>query len=171
EPGIDIQKTIADITKLWEERVTDEQIDYSFLNQEYDELYRSETQFGDIFLTFAVIAIFIALIGLIGLSSFFAIQKTREIGIRKVLGASVNSLVFLMSKEFVKLLVVANLLAWPIAYYVLNDWLQQYPYDVTISFDIFLMAGVLSLILVLLTTGYQSIKSAIANPVKSIRTE
>ena len=171
EPGIDIQKTIADITKLWDERVPTEQLNYSFLNQEYDELYRSETRFGDIFLTFAVIAIFIALIGLIGLSSFFAIQKTREIGIRKVLGASVNSLVFLMSREFVKLLVVANLLAWPIAYYVLDDWLQQYPYDVTISFDIFLMAGVLSLILVLLTTGYQSIKSAIANPVKSIRTE
>ncbi|MEQ9167323.1 MAG: ABC transporter permease [Fulvivirga sp.] len=165
----DVQNVIGMMSDKWSTLVHDQSIDYAFLNQEYEELYRTEIRFGDIFMVFAIMAIFIALIGLIGLSSFFAIQKTREIGIRKVLGAPVGNLVLIMSKDFIKLLLVANLISWPVAYYALNRWLQNYPYDITISLDIFFIAGGTSLFLVLLATGYQSIKSAMINPVKSIR--
>ncbi|MEQ8924374.1 MAG: ABC transporter permease [Fulvivirga sp.] len=165
----DVQQVIASVSNLWDELVQEETMNYTFLDQEYEDKYRTEVKFGDIFMVFASMAIFIALIGLIGLSSFFAIQKTREIGIRKVLGAPFKNLVFIMSKDFIKMLLIANLVAWPLAYYALSRWLQNYPYDIAISVDIFLIAGGSSLALVLLATGYQSVKSAMLNPVKSIR--
>ncbi|MEQ8927744.1 MAG: FtsX-like permease family protein [Fulvivirga sp.] len=167
----DVNSVIAGMDNLWDRYVTSEKLSSVFLDDEYKQLYNSETKFGNIFLVFAVLAITIAIIGLIGLSSFYAVQKTREIGIRKVLGASLNNLIYIMTKDFIKLLIVANLISWPIAYFVLNSWLSNYPYDITITFEFFLIAGAASIILVLLATGYQSIKSALVNPVKSIRTE
>ncbi len=167
----DMSKNLDEISKIWDQRVSEEKLAYSFLDQEYDQLYRAEQRFGDIFLIFAVIAIFIALIGVIGLSSFFAVQKTREIGIRKVLGASMQNLIIIMSKDFVRMIIISNLIAWPLAYLALNKWLEDYPYEINITADIFILAGIVSGALVLLATGYQSIKSALKNPVNAIRVD
>ncbi|HNP18071.1 MAG TPA: ABC transporter permease [Fulvivirga sp.] len=169
DPNSNMTGNLNEISKIWDLRVSDEKLAYSFLDEEYDQLYRAEQRFGDIFLIFTVIAIFIALIGVIGLSSFFAVQKTREIGIRKVLGASMQNLIIIMSKDYVRMIIVSNLIAWPLAYIALNKWLENYPYEINITVDIFILAGLVSGALVLLATGYQSIKSALKNPVNAIR--
>jgi putative ABC transport system permease protein len=134
-------------------------------------MYRAEQRMGNIGLSFAILAIFIACLGLFGLVTYMAEQRTKEIGVRKVLGASVSDIVGLMSKEFLLLVVVASVIAFPVAYFVLNRWLQDYASRIQIGWWIYLLAGLATLLIALATIGMQSIKSALANPIKSLRSE
>ena len=124
-----------------------------------------------IFGLFSLLAIFVACLGLFGLVAFMAERRTKEIGIRKTLGASIPDLTLLLSKEFIKLVIVANLVAWPIAYYAMNLWLQQYAYRIQPGLGIFIISGTLALIIALSTISYQAIKAARANPIDSLRYE
>jgi putative ABC transport system permease protein len=144
---------------------------YNFLDEDIAKLYQSEQRMGNIFNVFALWAIFISCLGLYGLSAFMAEQRTKEIAVRKVLGASVFDIVGLLSKDFVALVLVANILAWPLAWYGLHRWLQDFAYRVEMGWWVFVLAGVLALLIALLTISLQAIKAAVANPVKSLRTE
>jgi len=166
-----IPHTIAHLEKTWKKFVPSCPFEYTFLDAQIDRFYRSEQRLSKTFLYFSVLAIFIACLGLFGLTSFTTKQRTKEIAIRKVIGASTPSLVNLVSREFAKWIIVANILAWPISYFAMNKWLQNFAYRTSISFWIFLLAGILSLGIALLTVSYQSIKVAVSNPVDSLRYE
>ena len=144
---------------------------YSFLDEDFNNLYKGEQRTGSVFITFAALAIFIACLGLFGLAAYSAEQRTKEIGIRKVLGSSVKGIITLLSKDFIRLVVVAIIIATPLAWWVMNKWLQNFAYRINIRWWIFFIAGALALIIALLTVSYQAIKAAVANPVKSLRTE
>ena len=134
-------------------------------------MYQKETKLGQIFSYFTVIAIFIACLGLFGLASFITEERTKEIGIRKVLGGSVSDIVMLLSRGFTKWIVLANFIAWPVAYYFMNKWLQNFAYRVNLSVWIFILSGLAALAIALLTVSYQSIKAATANPVEALKYE
>ncbi len=144
---------------------------YSFVADDFDLLYRDEDTLRDVFGYFAAIAIFIACLGLFGLAAFTAGQRTKEIGVRKVLGASVAGIVLLLSKEFTKLVALAFVLAAPLAYFAMNRWLQDFAYRVDLSWAIFLIAGLAALGVAWLTVSYQSIRAALADPVDALRYE
>ena len=131
----------------------------------------NEDRFGKLFLNFAVLAIFISCLGLLGLASYSTMQRTKEIGIRKVLGASVNDIVGLLSGEFLKLVLISFVIATPVAWYFMHSWLQDFAYRINISVWIFLAAGITALLIAIFTVSFQAIRAAIANPVKSLRTE
>lgn len=145
--------------------------DYSFLDEQFNAQYKNDELFGKAFGIFGGFAIFIACLGLLGLSLFATIQRTKEIGVRKVLGASVSNIVLLLSKDFIKLVVIAIVIAVPIAWYILHNWLQDFAYRITISWWIFGLAGVVAIVVALATISFQAIKAAGANPVKSLRSE
>jgi putative ABC transport system permease protein len=145
--------------------------EYSFLDEFFDRQYRSDTKAAEVFGVFTFLSIFISCLGLIGLSSLMIIQRTKEIGIRKVLGASVESLLALLSKEFIKPLLVSNVIALPIAYFLMNRWLQNFAYRIDMSWWMFILAGGLALVIALLTISWQAIRAATANPVESLRYE
>jgi putative ABC transport system permease protein len=142
-----------------------------FIDQNFARQYEADARRGQLFLAFAGLAIFIACLGLFGLAAFTAEQRTKEIGIRKVMGASVNNIVTLLSKDFVKLVLLANIIAVPLAWWAMQRWLEDFAYRVQISWWMFVLAGVLALVIALLTVSYQAVKAAVANPVKSLRTE
>ena len=144
---------------------------YSFLDQDFQRNYEREQRTSRIVVYFTFIAILIACLGLFGLAAFSAEQRTKEIGIRKVLGASVTNLAALLSKDFIRLVLVAILIASPIAWYGMNKWLQSFAYRIEISWWMFLAAGLLAILIALITVSFQAIKAAIANPVKTLRTE
>ncbi|WP_338875191.1 ABC transporter permease [Spirosoma sp. SC4-14] len=144
---------------------------YQFVDEEYEKLYKSETIVGSLANYFAFLAIFISCLGLFGLSAFTAEQRTKEIGVRKVLGASVNSIVGLLSQDFLKLVLLAIVIASPLAWYVMNNWLQGFAYKTDITWWIFALAGVLAVLIAFFTVSFQSIKAALMNPVKSLRSE
>jgi putative ABC transport system permease protein len=141
------------------------------MDEDFDKLYTTEQRTGKIFITFAVLAILIACLGLFGLVTYAAEQRTKEIGIRKVLGANVTIIVTMISTDFLKLVLIASLIAVPFAWWAMNKWLQDFAYRIQISWWVFLMAGILAILIALLTVCFQAIKAAIANPVKSLRTE
>lgn len=145
--------------------------DYSFNDEEYGKKFSDEQRVGKLAMLFTILAIFISCLGLFGLASFVAEQRRKEIGVRKVLGASVYDLWKMLSKEFALLVIISSLIAIPLAWYYLNNWLQQYDYKTTISFWIFILSGSGALIITIITVSFQAIKAAIANPVKSLRTE
>jgi putative ABC transport system permease protein len=169
--GADMQGKIAKIKTTWDKIVTTRPFQYSFLDETYAQQYKSEMNFKTIFFYITFIAIFIACLGLFGLSSFIMEQKTKEIGIRKVLGASVPGIVGMLSKDFVKLVIVAALIAFPVAWWAMRKWLQDFVYRIQISWWVFIAAGITALLIALITISFQSIKAAVANPVKSLRTE
>ena len=144
---------------------------YDFVDQDIAKLYRAEQQMGSIFNVFTILAIFISCLGLFGLASFVAEQRTKEIGIRKVVGASVFNLWGLLSKEFIGLVLISCCIAAPVAYYYMNGWLRNYSYRTDITWYVFAMAIGGALVITLLTVSFQAIKAAIANPIKSLRTE
>ena len=144
---------------------------YRFMDESFDEMYKSEQRVGIIALCFSALAIIVACLGLFGLAAFLAEQKTKEIGIRKVLGASVQSIFLMLSKEFVKWVIIANIIAWPVAYYFMNNWLQDFAYRIEISWWFFIAAGSIVLLIALATVSFQAVKAATANPVKSLRYE
>jgi putative ABC transport system permease protein len=144
---------------------------YSFLDDRFEAMYSSEQQLSRIFSSFAVLAIFIACLGLFGLAAYTAETRTKEVGVRKVLGASLAGIVGLLSKDFVKLVLIANLIAWPIAYFAMNIWLQDFAYRIEIGWWLFAAAAGAALLIALLTVSAQAIKAALANPVESLRYE
>ena len=168
---VEVEKTVDEIREEYAQLFPGNPFEFFFLDEFYNKQYQSEIQFGNIFGVFSILAIIVAGIGLFGLSSFSAIQKTKEIGIRKVLGASVPSIVSMLSKEYMILVVVANLIAWPAAYYIMNKWLENFAYKTNVGVGVFLTAGLLVLVIALLTVSFQAIKVATANPVKSLRYE
>ncbi len=159
------------IKSKWERFAPGSQFEYSFLDKDYDNLYKAEQKVGDIFSVFAFLAIFIGCLGLFGLAAFTAERKTKEIGIRKVLGASISGLIYLLSKEFAKLIFLAFIISVPIAYYFMNNWLQDFAYRIEINWWVFVLSGGVSLLIALTTVSYHAIKSATANPVDSLRNE
>ncbi len=170
KPG-NINNTISQFEESWKSFATSEPFDYSFLDESFDAQYRAEQRLGSIFTIFAALSIFIACLGLFGLSAFMAEKRTKEIGVRKVLGASVPNVVVLLSKDFLKLTLLASILAFPVAWYFMNKWLEDFAYRITISWWIFIIAASAALGVALLTISFNAIKAAITNPVKSLRTE
>jgi putative ABC transport system permease protein len=166
-----IPETLAYVKHIFARFAPDFPFDYQFVDQVFDQLYRTETRLKEIFNYFTLFAIFISCLGLFGLSSFLSGQRTKEVGIRKVLGASILQVIFLQTKEFTKWILIANLVAWPASYYALHLWFQNYAYHISLSFDLFIFAGGLAFMVALLTVSWQAVKAAIANPVESLRYE
>lgn len=162
---------IAQIQTKWKAMASGMPFSYRFLDESFNEMYNAEQRVGKIALIFSVLAIFIACLGLFGLATYMTEQRTKEIGIRKVLGASVPGIVRMISKDFIKLVLLSALVAFPIAWYAMNKWLQDFAYRINMSWWIFLTAGLLTICIALITISFQSIKAAIVNPVKSLRTE
>jgi len=167
----DIQGTLKKIESAWAQFNPNYPFDYFFYDSVFEQRYREEQNLQTLFLYFSFLAAFIACLGLFGLASFAAERRTKEIGIRKILGASSREVVFLLSKEFAKWVLVANLIAWPVAYYAMNRWLQGYAYRTSIDISVFLLSAILALLTALVTVSYQSIKAAFANPGDSLRYE
>jgi putative ABC transport system permease protein len=169
--GKDAPAAVASAEKVWKAYGSEFPFSYSFLDDDYNQMYQSDQRAGTLFNAFAAIAIFISCLGLFGLATYTAQVKTKEIGIRKVLGASITDITGLLAKEFIALVFIAFIIAAPIAWFAMNKWLQNYAYRININLWTFFVAGVSALLIALLTIGYQAIKSAMANPVKSLRTE
>ena len=159
------------LAKKWQEIDPNRPFDYAFLDQSFDTHYRAEETLNEIFSYFTVLAIFIACLGLFGMASYSAEQRTREIGIRKVLGATVPGIVYILSREMILLLVFANIIAWPLAYLGLQNWLQNFAYAIDIGFFPFILSAALVFAVGFLTIAYQSIKAALTNPIDAIRYE
>ncbi|MEP7141458.1 MAG: ABC transporter permease [Ferruginibacter sp.] len=170
QPG-NTEATIKAMEKINSELNPSYPFAYNFLDKDLDNLYRSSQQMGSIFNLFAVLAIFISCLGLYGLSAFMAEQRIKEIGVRKVLGASVFNIVYLLSGNFTKLIMIAIVIAIPLSWFAINSWLNNFAFRINISWIIFLVASGTSLLIAWLTVSYESVKAAIANPVKSLRTE
>jgi predicted permease len=169
--GNNPKETIANIEEVWNRMNPAFPFSCEFLDKKYQELYESESRLAEIFKYFAFLAIFISCLGLLGLASFMAEQRTKEIGIRKTFGASIPAIVMLLTKDFTRLVIIANVIAIPLAWYFLGEWLNNYSYSTRLSADIFIIAFVLSMLIALLTISYQAIKAALMNPVEAIRTE
>ena len=167
----DMSRTIRSITGVWNRFSPNQPIRYNFLDESFAKMYADVQRMGLIFSTFALLAIIIACSGLFALSSFIIVQRTKEIGIRKVLGASISNVVFNLSKDFLILVAVSNVIALPVAYYFMNKWLQDFAYRMNINWWIFALAGGIVLVIALATVSFQAIKAATANPVKSLRYE
>jgi putative ABC transport system permease protein len=163
--------TIATIEKKWNALLPSRPFSYFFLDEYFDKQYRAEQRFGKLFLNFAILAIIISCLGLLGLASYSTMQRTREIGIRKVLGATIPNIVNLLSKDFLKLVFLAVLIASPIAWYAMHTWLQDFAYRIPIAWWIFVVAAVTAALIALVTVSFQAIKAAVSNPVVSLRSE
>jgi putative ABC transport system permease protein len=163
--------TVASIRKKYDEFFPGNLFDYYFLDEKFNEQYKNDQLFGKVFAIFSGFAIFIACLGLLGLSLFATTQRLKEIGVRKVLGASVSSIVTLLSKDFFRLILIAFIIASPVAWYIMHHWLNDFAYRIHISWWIFAVAGITAVIIALATVSFQAIKAAMANPVKSLRIE
>jgi len=169
--GSDLPSSLAYVEKTWKKFLPETPYSYTFLDERFEKVYESEQRQKTIFTTFACIAIFIACLGLFGLSAFTISQRVKEIGIRKVLGADVRSIVSLLSKDFLKLVVVAAIIAFPVAWYAMHKWLEDFAYRVGIPWWVFVAAGIIAAVIAFATISFQAIKAARANPVKNLRTE
>jgi putative ABC transport system permease protein len=170
KPG-DPKIALSEIEKIWKEHVPWLQFDYNFLDEKFDRTFEQETQLGTIFSIFTVLAIIVACLGLFGLAAFTAEQRTKEIGIRKTMGATANSVVNMLNMEFTKLVILAFILVIPVSWYFMNKWLQIFAYKTSISIWPFITGGIIALLIAWITVSYQSIKAAMANPVDSLRNE
>ena len=166
-----ISSTMQSVKKIWEQTFPNFVYEYRFLDDKIESFYKQESQLSGLYKIFAVIAIFLSCLGLYGLVSFMAVQRVKEVGIRKVLGASVSSVIYLFSREFIILVAIGFVIASPITWYFMDKWLQEYAYRINISWWIFLVGGISAVIIALITVSFQAIKAALANPVKSLRTE
>ena len=167
----DIPATIAAVRKKWAELAPDKTFDYFFLDEAFNDQYRAEERFGKLFVNFAVLAIFISCLGLLGLASYSTIQRTKEVGVRRVLGASVAGIVRLLSVEFLRLVGIAFLVATPVAWYVMHRWRENYAYKAALGWWLFAGAGFAAMLIAFATIAYQAIRAASANPVKALRSE
>jgi putative ABC transport system permease protein len=166
-----IQETIGHIQKVWQTMVPSYPLDYFFLDTSFEQMHISDKKMSEIFSAFSTLAIFVACMGLFGLATYTAEQKTKEIGVRKVLGASASSIYVLLSQEFLKWVALANIIAWPAAYYAMHKWLQNFAFRISIGWEIFLVSGGVALVISVLTVSLQSIKATTTNPVDSLRYE
>jgi len=166
-----ISSTLQSVKTIWEQVFPNLVYEYRFLDDKIESFYKQENQLAQLYKIFAAIAIFLSCLGLYGLASFMAVQRIKEVGIRKVLGATAGNIVYLFSKEFIILISIAFLIATPLAWYFMNKWLQDYVYRINISWWLFAAGGLVSIIIALTTISFQAIKAAITNPVKSLRTE
>jgi ABC-type antimicrobial peptide transport system permease subunit len=170
QPG-NAHQTLANIESLWNKTYPEAIYEYQFLDKTIADFYKNEDQLSTLYKIFAGIAIFISCLGLYGLVSFMAVQRIKEVGIRKTLGASVGNIVYLFSKEFTLLIIIAFAMSAPVGYYFMHEWLQDFNYRITIGPDIFILAMIMSVIIAWLTVGYKAVKAALTNPVKSLRSE
>ncbi len=166
-----VQSLLKDIESKWKSMAPGMPFSYQFLDESFDNMYRAEQRIGKVAISFAVLAVFIACLGLFGLATYMAEQRTKEIGVRKVLGASVANVAVMLSKDFIKLVLVASLIAFPVAWWAMNKWLQDFAYRVDIGWWVFVVAGLSAVLIAVITVSYQAIKAALANPVESLRTE
>ena len=170
-PNKPVRQSIAQVEQVFRKHSPDVPFDYKFVDEDFGKKFSAEERIGKLASYFAVLAIFISCLGLFGMASFVAEQRTKEIGIRKVLGASVVNLWRLLSKEFMLLVLLSCVIAAPIAYYYLNNWLTNYDYRIEIRWPVFIVAACAALLITLLTVSFQAIKAAVSNPIRSLRTE
>jgi putative ABC transport system permease protein len=166
-----IESTLQLLKKIWFKIDPERPFDYFFIDQAFEEQYTADKLFSKLIIYFTVLAIFIACLGLLGLSSFIATQRTKEIGIRKVLGSSTQNIIILLTREFAKWILIANIIAWPLAYFLLNKWLENFEYKIPVPLFSFIAAGSLAFVIAMLTIAYQSISASLRNPVESLRYE
>ena len=166
-----IKRSLDKVERLWQEFLPQQPFDYFFMDTHFDNLHKSETRTGKLLGIFSVLAIFIASMGLFGLSSFITEQRTKEIGVRKVMGSTVTNILLLLNKQFTQWILIANIIAWPVAWYFMNDWLQNFAYRIDLSLQAFILAGLGSIILALITVSYQTFRAASVNPARSLRYE
>ena len=166
-----VPRLVGEIGDIWRQMAPSQPFSYTFMDDEFNNIYRTEQRMGGISLSFALLAIFIACLGLFGLAAYAAEQRTREIGIRKVLGASVGGIVSLLSRDFLRLVVVSAVIAFPLAWWAMHHWLQDFAYRITIGWEVFVLAGVVAVGIALMTVSFQAIRAALSNPVKSLRSE
>ena len=164
-------QTVASINNIWDKYFPSDPMEYSFLDETFGQQYKSDQLFGKVFGIFAFLAILIACFGLLGLSAYNVLQRTKEVGIRKVLGASVQNILFLLSTDFLKLIIVALFIAIPVGWWVMHSWLQDFAYRISIHWWVFIIAAVIAVLIAFFTISTQAIKAALTNPVKSLRTE
>jgi len=167
----DVHHLVTDIRNKWASFHPEAPFSYSFLDQQFASLYKNEQRTSRIFISFAVIAVIIASLGLFGLAAFMIRQRVKEIGIRKVLGASPAGITIMLSTEFLKLILIASLVAFPVTWFAMNKWLQDFAYRIDIQWWVFAAAGCIALLVAVVTISFQSIKASLANPVKSLRSE
>ncbi|HET9744716.1 MAG TPA: ABC transporter permease [Chitinophagaceae bacterium] len=166
-----MSSTMQSIKKIWEQAFPDYVYEYKFLDDKIESFYKKESQLAQLYKIFAAIAIFLSCLGLYGLASFMAVQRIKEVGIRKVLGASAGSIVYLFSKEFIILIAIAFTIAAPVAWYFMHQWLQDYVYRINVSWWLFAAGGLVAIIIALVTISFRAMKAAFANPVKSLRSD
>lgn len=169
--GKDASRIVTQAEQAWQKMANGQEFSYVFMDDQFNNIYKAEQRMGGISLSFSLLAIFIACLGLFGLAAYAAEQRTREIGIRKVLGASVGGIVTLLSKDFLRLVLVAAILAFPLSWWAMHSWLQDFAYRISIGWEVFALAAALALSIALATVSLQAIKAALANPVKSLRSE
>ena len=166
-----IRQILSKIKNKWDEIFPDQPFEYNFLDEVFNSQYKADQQFGKVFGMFTFLAIIISCLGLFGLASYVNLRRTKEIGIRKVLGATIPNIVSMLSADFIKWVLIANIFAFPIAYYLMNKWLQDFAYRIEISWWVFILSGGIALVIALATVSFQAIKAATANPVDSLRYE
>jgi putative ABC transport system permease protein len=169
--GTDAHRLAGQIETLWQKMAPSQPFSYTFMDDEFNNVYLSEQRQGSISMSFSLLAIFIACLGLFGLTAYAAEQRTREIGIRKVLGSSVGGIIGLLSRDFLLLVVIAMVIAFPLSWWAMNHWLQDFAYRITIGWGVFALAALLAIGIAVLTVSFQAVKAALANPIKSLRTE
>lgn len=168
---VDMSKNIASFESKWKSFVADVSFDYTFLDEDFNALYSSDQRMGSIFTVFTMLSIFVGCLGLFGLAAYTAERRTKEIGVRKVLGASVHGLIALLSKDFIHLVLISAVVAFPLSWWHMNNWLEDFAYRITMEWWIFFISAFLALLIAFLTVSVQAFKAAVANPVKSLRTE
>jgi putative ABC transport system permease protein len=166
-----MDQTVAHIRSVWTSQFKDNPFEYSFLDETFNRQYRTEIQFGVLFGIFSFLAIFIACTGLLALVAFMVRQRTKEIGVRKVLGAKIRDIVILLTKDFIRLIVLANFIAWPLGWWLMNGWLMDFAYRIQIHWPVFLLSGLIALLIALATISFQTVRAALSNPVRSLQTE
>ncbi len=167
----EIPASLDAVKSTWRKVYPQYPFEYKFFDEDFGRMYQSDARMGSILKVFAGMAVIIACLGLFGLASYTAEQRTKEIGVRKVLGASTPGIVLLLSKEFAKWVVTANLLAWPLAYLVMRKWLQGFAYKTGLAWWLFVLAGAGALAVALITVSYQAIRAALANPANALKYE
>ncbi|MGL6269518.1 MAG: ABC transporter permease, partial [Chitinophagaceae bacterium] len=167
----DIKGLVAGVESTWKKMAPGMPFSYRFLDDAFDSMYRAEQRMGKLAMAFAILAIIVASMGLFGLATYASEQRVKEIGIRKVLGASVANITEMLSRDFLKLILIASLIAFPIAWFAMHKWLQNFAFRIDIQWWVFVVAALLAILIALITISFQAIKAAVANPVKSLRTE
>ena len=167
----DMQQTLNHITQKWKIVAPHRPLEYHFLDDDFQKMYEAETRIGKVFSVFSVITILLACLGLFGLSSYVIRQRMKEIGIRKILGASIQQIVYTLSGSFIKLVFISFIITIPLVWYLMDIWLKDFAYRIEIEWWMFGTAGVLAVIIAFITISYQTIKAALMNPVKSLKTE